>query len=317
LTAADTTGAHGVLITGANGHLGQRLIVTLCATRPVTALVRSSKAAAQLGQLAATLPAASAANLNVRQFDYSDINGITQASKQCNELVHLAGILMETPNSSYQQAHVETTTNMLKALAGRQLKRIHYLSIVGSHPDSLNPCLASKGVAEQLLLSSPHPTTVLQVPMVLGEGDYAATALCLQASRALNLVFAQQARDQPIYAGDVVTAIINGSRLPADYNRMIQLAGPESISKRDLIHRAATLLKHKTRVIGLPGFVALAVARALALLSNNPPITGPMLDILNHDDSYEVSTACQTLDLELTPLDDMLLLVLNAAGHAG
>ena len=316
MTAADTTGAQGVLITGANGHLGQRLIVTLCATRPVTALVRSSKAAAQLAELVTTLPAASAANLNVQQFNYSDIKGITQASKQCNELVHLAGILMETPNSSYQQAHVETTTNLLKALAARRLKRIHYLSIVESHADSPNPCLASKGAAEQLLLSSPHPTSVLQVPMVLGEGDYAAMALRQQASRALNLVFAPQARDQPIYAGDVVSAIINGSHLPADYNRMIQLAGPESISKRDLIHRAATLLKHKTRIIGLPGFVAQVLAKVLALTSNNPPITGPMLDILNHDDNYEVSTACQTLDLELTPLDDMLRLVLNTGSHA-
>lgn len=294
------------MITGANGHLGSRLIPAVAETRGVVALVRSASAALALQTTVDTLPPVQTSNITITQLEYTDVTALQDAAQGCNEVIHLAGILKESPWSTYQQAHEDTTAALLSALEGLTIRRIHYLSIVGSAPTASNACLASKGRAEELLLAAPHPALILQVPMVLGEGDYAAQALNAQARKALNVVFAPNARDQPLYAGDVVDALTAASALPADFNARLTLAGPEALNKRQLISRAASMVNNKTRVIGLPGGLALALATLLEAVSKNPPITSPMMEILHHDDHYDPEPACSTLGISLTPLDEML-----------
>ncbi|MCH2188032.1 hypothetical protein MK280_19435, partial [Myxococcota bacterium] len=41
-------------------------------------------------------------------------------------------------------------------------------------------------------------------------------------------------------------------------------------------------------------------------VSNNPPITRPMFDILQHDDQIDPTPCCRELGLSLTPLDQTL-----------
>ena len=296
----------GILITGANGHLGQKLIPALATERRIVAVVRSKQAAKAVQANVDALPAANASKVSVAQLDYTDVDGLRKASTGCSEIIHLAGILKESPWSTYQQAHEDTTQALLKATADSPIKRIHYLSIVGSSPKASNACLASKGRAEEMLLDSPVPTLVLQVPMVLGEGDYAAAALNAQARRGINFVFDVKARDQPLYAGDVVNALIGGSSLDATFNDRLTLAGPSAVNKRELITRAAGLVGNKTRVVGLPRGLAITMARVFERVSKNPPVTEAMMDILHHDDNYDPDPACEILKLRLTSLDDML-----------
>jgi len=272
----------------------------------VVALVRSAAAALTLQATVDSLPPALASNVTITQLDYTDVAALRQAAQGCTEVIHLVGILKESPWSTYQQAHEDTTAALLEALAGLNIRRIHYLSIVGSGPTVNNTCLASKGRAEELLLAAPHPALILQVPMVLGEGDYAAQALNAQARKTLNVVFAANARDQPLYAGDVVNALTTASALPATFNARLTLAGPEALNKRQLIHRAASMVNNTTRVIGLPSALAMAMAKLFETVSKNPPVTTAMMEILHHDDHYATELACSTLGISLTPLDDML-----------
>ena len=159
-----------------------------------------------------------------------------------------------------------------------------------------------------MLLDSPHPSAIVQLPMVLGEGDYAAYAINQQATKRLNVVFAKNARDQPIYAGDVIDAIT--ALLPTESNSPINdrliLAGPESVNKKQLLQRAAALRGRKTTVIGLPLLIAQLFTQLVGKLSNNPPITPAMLEILHHDDCFDATRTCETLGLTRTSLDDML-----------
>ncbi|MEM7220565.1 MAG: NAD-dependent epimerase/dehydratase family protein [Pseudomonadota bacterium] len=300
-----------IVVTGANGHLGSRLLPLLAQHAPVLALVRSANAAAQVNSVTQAMKPEAAARVGCTVLDYTDEAALGAALEGATEVVHLVGIIKEYPHTSYEQAHEGTTTALLAA-APASLQRIHYLSIVGSHPGAANACLASKGRAEQMLLDGPVPTTVIQVPMVLGEGDYASAAIDAQARRGFNVVFAAAARDQPIYAGDVTTAIVQSRELPATFNERLCLAGPEAVSKRTLITRAASVLGRDTTVVGLPAWIARWATRALEAVSSDPPITSAMLEILNHDDCYDPEPACRTLGLTLTPLDDTLSHVLRS-----
>jgi NADH dehydrogenase len=264
-----------VLVTGANGQLGRRLIRRLASDRApggsVRAVVRSERA------------------------------------RGCRFAVHLTGIIKETRVNRYRDAHEATNESMVRAASAAGIERIVYLSILGSDPASPNACLASKGRAEQILIRGATPAVVLRVPMVLGPGDASARVVEAEArARLLPLVGGGRARTQPIYADDVVEAILSALSCPDLAAAILDLAGPESLSQREFVARAAALYGRRPAVLPIPAFLANAAALLAERLLADPPFTRDMLGVINRDDQADVGPACRKLALELTPLDEAL-----------
>ena len=179
MLAALTEPLGPILVTGANGQLGRRLIRRLSEQTPpraARALVRSQRAADSLAELCAET------GTGVRIVDYSDAIGLTGAAEGCDAAVHLVGILKETRANRYADAHERPSTALAEAAENAGLRRIVALSILGSTPDASNACLASKGRAEGILLGAKTPAVVIRVPMVIGAGDPASQALRRQAT---------------------------------------------------------------------------------------------------------------------------------------
>jgi uncharacterized protein YbjT (DUF2867 family) len=182
-----------------------------------------------------------------------------------------------------------------------------YLSILGSRPDAGNACLASKGRAEQILLAGAVPALVLRVPMVIGEGDFVARVLRGQArARFVPLLRGGRGREQPIDGDDVIAAILAGLDRFAGGHLALDLAGPESLSRGELLARSARLWDSKPLVIPLPYRVEYAMAFLAEKLLANPPLTRAMLGVLDHDDQIDPKPACDRLGIQLTRLDETL-----------
>ena len=238
----------------------------------------------------------------VRLVDYRDGDALAVAADGCEAAVHLAGIIKETAGNRYVDAHEGTA----RALCGLDaICRIVYVSVVGAARNSPNACLASKAAAEALLLSGRATAHVLRVPMVLGESDYASLALGARASTPLSFTFRAGSFEQPVYAGDVVDAIV-ALLETSDAPELIELAGPERVTRRELTRRASRVLGRRTLLISLPIAVGRMLAAMFEGLSANPPVTRAMLDVLDHDDDVDVTSACRSLGLELTTLDETL-----------
>jgi NADH dehydrogenase len=296
-----STSQDRILVTGANGNLGRRLLGRLAGERALRAVVRSERAAA------AVRAAAAAPEPEVRVVDYGDAEALAGAAQGCTHAVHLVGILKQGRTSRYEDAHERSCRALARAAEAAGLRRIVYLSILGSRPDASNPCLASKGRAERILLEARTPALVLRVPMVLGEGDHAARAILREAMAPVAfLVRGGASLEQPIYAGDVVEAIVRGLDAPGLDGATLDLAGPESLTHRALVERAAALLGRRASVLPLPKGLALAAAWLAERLLSDAPLTPAMLGVLDHDDRIDPTEATRRLGLSLTPLDEAL-----------
>ena len=294
-----------VLITGANGHLGRRLIQKLAASpgeaRPVRAVVRSERAARTLRELPDT------PGLEIAVLDYGDVDALSRAAAGCEVAIHLVGIIKEGSRSRYVEAHETTSLALSRAATGAGMRRVVYLSITGSHPDSPNACLASKGRAERALLDGATPALILRVPMVLGPDDVASRALRAQArSRFVLLLRGGAGREQPIDADDVVSAILCGIERPDLDDVAFDLAGPASLSRRALLERTAALYGNRPTVIPIPLRLELAAAFLLETFLRDPPLTRAMVGVLDHDDVVDAEGTCERLGIRLTPLDRTL-----------
>jgi uncharacterized protein YbjT (DUF2867 family) len=302
-----------ILVTGANGHLGVRLIRTLAErgspAPKVRALVRSQRAAHTLESLPESC------RPEIRIVDYADAEAIEAAAQGCRRIVHLIGILKETRSARYVDAHENASRALARAATRIGARRIVYMSILGAGPEADNPCLASKGRAERILLECGVPTTVIRVPMVLGPGELAAFALCgKMRAPFVALVRGGATLEQPIDAEDVTRAIEKALGDKTDENAVLDLAGPECLTHRELVCRAAALIAKKPRFLSVPRAAVALFARVAARFIANPPLTPAMLGVLEHDDRIDPGPACARLGLKLTPLDETLRCCLREEG---
>jgi NADH dehydrogenase len=303
-----------ILVTGANGNLGRRLILRLADAAPpfatVRALVRSERAA----EAVRALPKHCAPEIRIAS--YGDADALADATDGCRHIVHLVGILKETPQARYAEAHENATRALLEAARKAACERVVYLSILGAHSDSPNRCLASKARAERMVLEYAPSGTVLRVPMVLGSDDLAAKALAAQArARLVPLVRGGATLEQPIDARDVVEAILGALSRDDLAGAALELAGPECLSHRELVERAAALRGRRPIALPIPLALARLAARSFERLLANPPLTPDMLGVLEHDDRIDPTSACERLGITLTPLDVTLQRTLGAEGQ--
>ena len=294
-----------VLVTGANGSLGRALVEHLLAAGvAVRALVRSERAAATLRAL---VPSPELAIV-----EWTDAAGLARACETCGAAVHLVGVLEETPSQRYAEAHEGSALALATAALAGPLRRIVYPSIIGASTTSRNACLASKARAKAILLTAPLATTILRFPMVLGGDDPASRALRARArGRIVPMVRGGASLEQPIDARDVVAAIAAAIATPGLAGRVLDVAGPESLPRRELVRRAAALAGRAPRFVAIPFALVRGVASLLERISANPPVTTAMLEVLEHDDRVDPKLASDALGITLTPLDETLRRVLG------
>ncbi len=305
--------ARRVLVTGANGQIALQLFTRL-ARRGVDAraVVRSRHAAAKIAELSESI------RPEVDVLDYQDVGALTEAAQGCTQAVHLVGILKESATASYQDAHEGTCSALAEAAANAGLKRIVYISIFGAAPESSNACLASKGRAEAILASGSVPSTTLRVPMVVGPDDPASRALRANALRNhVVLMGSGHTLQQPLDIDDLLDAILSCLDDSSTETRAFDLGGPETLSHRELVLRAAALHGNQPDIRSIPLFLAQGLAFVLEQLSSNPPITQSMLGVLQHDDEIDTRPAQTAFGLELTPLDETLRKYIGPGALAG
>jgi uncharacterized protein YbjT (DUF2867 family) len=154
-----------VLVTGATGYVGGRLVPKLLAAGyKVKAMGRSQ----------AKLSARSWANhplVELAEGDVLDLESLHQAAKGCWAAFYLVHSMV-AQGKKYAAADRASAENMVKACAGQGLERVVYLGGLGDirHPQ-MSSHLRSRHEVGEILQSGPVPITILRAAMILGSGS--------------------------------------------------------------------------------------------------------------------------------------------------
>lgn len=290
-----------LLITGANGHLGRRLIRALPDDWSVVAAVRSERARRVLERHVGSRP-----GLAIALTDPCDPAALAAVAQGATVAVHLIGTIKETRDNRYADSHERPAQALAAAAARAGFGRIVYLSILGASVHSSSRCLRARAAVEAVFHAAGLPASIIRVPMVLGEGDRASGALARRAAAKRVFLYRAASLEQPIYAGDVVAALLAATSATTSATLSYDLAGPVSLTRRELVLRAAETLGRQPRVHSLPLALGLAAAGLMEHLVANPPVTRDMLHVLDHDDAIDPGPAVAALGLTLTALDTVL-----------
>jgi NADH dehydrogenase len=267
----------------------------------VVACVRSERAAASLPRHP---------RITVRVVPYSDVAKMTEALSEAACVVHLAGILIEWPGTSYEMANVRTAEAVARAAHSAGAGHLVLVSVIGASAESRNRYFRTKGEAEQLFAGSGIATTILRTPILLGPGTAGAAALTriVRTGRA-RLLGGGRYTMRPLDVDDMCDAILAICRTRPTGVVVHELVGPESVTYRALAERAARAAGVSVSLGSLP--IGLAKTGAwLRSRIQRGGVTPTVIDVITMDEVVE-RNADTALGMALTPLDETLKKILQ------
>jgi NADH dehydrogenase len=292
-----------VAITGANSGVGRILLRHLAERSDirVIACVRTARSAALLP---------TSVRVSVHAINYDDRYELARVLAGSSCVVHLAGILFESPSSSYQTANVAATQAVTDACKAVGAAHMVLVSALGADPRSTNPYWRSKGLAERIVADSGLAATIIRTPILLGPGMAGARAIVHAASqRRVTLLGGGRHSVRPLDVDDLSRAILRCCGAPPVSGvTTCELVGPESTTYRDVVARAAALLGREVSVRSMP--ISLAkVGAALAGWRRRGGMTPTVIDVITSSEAVH-GNADVALGVTLTPLSATLRKVL-------
>lgn len=292
-----------IVITGANSALGQASL--RCRSQPgapandLVAAVRSERAVNEIRPLLCE-------GSSAVQISYDDPGSLDAAFLGASAIIHLAGILIERPGSTYEQANVAPTRGIVEAAKRCAAKKLVLVSATGADETSSNGFYRSKGQAEALVRDSGLCYSILRAPLLLGGATEGAAALKRNASRRrARLIAGGRNFQQPLHVDDLARAAIAAADSSVARNRTLELVGPVSLPERELVERAARTLGHEVRVRSIPKGL-LSFALSIRQRVSGPGFSADVVDVITADTRLDPQPAASELGIRLTGIDEMI-----------
>ena len=285
-------------ITGANSAVG-KILLRHAADQSDThavACVRSARAAA-------TLPAAP--NISPCVVDYHDREKLALALTGTRCVVHLAGILMESPASSYQVANVDATRAVVDACRKAGVGYVVLVSALGADPTAANRYLSSKGEAERIVVESGVSAAIIRTPILLGPESAGGRAVVHAASQhTVTLLGGGRHTIRPLDVDDLSRAILSCCKTARAGAAIYELVGPEAITYRDVVVRTAKVMGRDVAVRAMPVWLA-RLGAAIAGWTRAGGMTPTVIEVITSDEVVRENAAAQ-LGITLSPLSATL-----------
>ena len=289
-----------IAITGANSSVGQAFLAYLLnqadSDIAVNAGVRTQAAVNTLPNHPSITPYV---------IQYGDVSSLEHLLDGTDCVVHLAGILIESPSSNYQSANVHATDAVVEAAQRTSVAHFVLVSALGADALSTNGYYRSKGLAEDVVVQSGIVADIIRTPMLLGPDTTGAKSLIGLASRsAVKVLDGGEHVLRPLDVDDLSQAIRQCCQRGPIRTMSHELVGPEAITYRDLIVATGRLLGQDVSVGALPVWSAKLGAMLMGLFKRGG-ITPSVIDVITASESV-THNADTELGVALTPLSTTL-----------
>ena len=287
-----------VAITGANSSVGNNLLVRLSKEEDITIVagVRNEKVIPELPKSPAIKPTV---------INYDDIKSLEKALDGADIVIHLAGILIETKHSNYANANIAATAAIVDAAKKSDVKSIIFISVVGASPESRNAYFRSKGVAEELVLSSGLGARILRTPILFGPNAAGSQAIIgMISSGQAKLLGGGHYQMRPLDIDDLSEALTILCSTSIQDQVTYELVGPESAPYRDIIEMTAQVMG-KTIAFGNVPILLAKFGAAITSILKGGGITPTVIDVITQDEIVKTN-ADSALGITLTPMKQTL-----------
>jgi NADH dehydrogenase len=285
-----------VTVFGGSGFLGRHVVRALCKREyRVRVAVRRPELAGHLQ------PLGRVGQIHAVQANLRYPASVGAAMRDSQVAINLVGILAEGGAQSFEAVQAKGPETVAKAASAAAARMVH-VSAIGADENSPSGYARSKAAGEKAVLAAVPSATILRPSVVFGPEDQFTNrfAALARLSPALPLIGGGVTRMQPVYVGDVATAVadaVDGKTRPgATY----ELGGPEVLTLREIMEIILAITERKRMLISLPFGLAKLQALFLQFAPGALKLTPDQVELLRSDNV--VSNAAKAADLTLKGL---------------
>ena len=233
-----------ILVTGATGYIGRRLVERLLLTTPaaVRVLVRNRK----------KLQAAVIDKVEIAEGDTFNLSTLTAALAGIDTayyLIHSMG-----SDSDYQELDRRSAENFRRACVHAGVRRIIYLGGLGVR-ESASKHLLSRIETGEVLSAEPDKIQTLwfRAGVIIGSGSASFEIIrnLVQKLPAMITPKWVKTKTQPVAIEDVLAYLVNGIYLEVKGDQVIDI-GAEALSFQEMISQAAEVMGLKRSLFPVP-----------------------------------------------------------------
>ena len=257
-----------IVITGGTGFVGRSVCEYLFKQDAGCRLVVPTRRRAT-GRDLQVLP-----TVDLAVADVHDATAITPLLTGADALVHLVAILHGSADD-FDRVHVQLPRTLAAACTASGVKRVVHVSALGVASNAPSAYLRSKAAGEAVWQDWARATggqlTILRPSVIFGAEDR-FTNLFVQLQRLFPVLplAGTGARFQPVWVGDVARAVVNSLYAAAAVGPVIECAGPEVMTLKQIVQRVGTMAGCRRPVLALPEAAGMLQAAVMGWLPGEP-----------------------------------------------
>ena len=262
-----------VLVTGATGFVGRRVVAELLEHHHQVRCYVHTPGRERLFDNR---------SVEVRYGGVSDPDALAEAFHGVEAVVHLVGIIRQSRRRTFDLINRQGTADVVGAAKASGVKHLVQLSAIGAGDDREYPYLFSKWRAEQEVIHSGLPYTILRSPIMFGEGDEFLNALAamVRVFPLVPVVGSGRNRFQPIAVEDVARCVALSLDRGSLRDRTVEIGGPDQLTYNQIVDAVARTMGKRRLRLHVPVWMMYLAAMGMQLVQPRPPVTTDQLKML-------------------------------------
>jgi NADH dehydrogenase len=268
-----------VTVYGGSGFLGRHVIRALAKRHyRIRVAVRRPELAGFLQ------PLGRVGQIHAVQANLRHAPSVDAAARDAHVLVNLVGILAEGGRQRFNRVHAYGAEQIALAANAHGARMVH-VSAIGADENSPAAYGRSKAAAEKLILAAQPQSVIMRPSIMFGPEDdfFNRFATLARMSPVLPLIGGGETKFQPVFVGDVATAIADAVDNKLRGGTIYELGGPEVKTFKELMQFVLATIERKRLLVPLPFFAAKLQAAILQFAPAPLTLTGDQVELLRID----------------------------------
>ena len=224
---------------------------------------------------------------------------VEAAMRDSHAAINLVGILAEGGPQTFDAVQGAGAGTVAKAAAAAGAAVVH-VSAIGADEHSPARYARAKAAGEKAVLEAVPSASILRPSVVFGPEDQFTNrfAALARMSPALPLIGGGLTRLQPVYVGDVATAVADAVDGKARPGAVYELGGPEVLTMREIMEIILAVTERRRMLMPLPFGLAKLQALFLQFAPGDFKLTPDQVALLRSDNVVSDTAKAAGLTLE-------------------
>jgi NADH dehydrogenase len=283
-----------VTVFGGSGFLGRSVVRALCKRDyRIRVAVRRPELTGYLQ------PLGRVGQIHAVQANLRYPASVEAAMRDSQVAINLVGILAPGGEQTFDAVQAAGAGTVAKAAAAAGARMVH-VSAIGADENSASHYARSKAAGEKAVLAAVPTATIFRPSVVFGPEDQFTNRFAGLAcmSPALPLIGGGLTKLQPVYVGDVATAIADAVDGGAKQGTVYELGGPEVLTMREIMATILSIIERRRMLVSLPFGLAKLQALFLQFAPGALRLTPDQVELLRSDNIVSDAAKAQGRTLE-------------------